>query len=70
MKTRTLRQREVTAYHEAGHAVAAFLEGRPIDFVTILPQEDTLGSVTHPPIGKWFRPDLVDGRADPATHRR
>jgi hypothetical protein len=34
---------EATAYHEAGHAVLAFLLGRPVQCVSILPDRDHLG---------------------------
>jgi ATP-dependent Zn protease len=36
--------RELTAYHEAGHAVIALVLGRPIHRVTILADKDQLGS--------------------------
>jgi hypothetical protein len=51
-----------TAYHEAGHAVASFLTGAAIQAVSIVPEGDDLGSVTHRPFPKWFQPD-VEGDA-------
>src|SRR5436190_6444518 len=32
-----------TAYHEAGHAVLAFVLGRPVECVSILPNRERLG---------------------------
>jgi hypothetical protein len=34
---------EITAYHEAGHAVMALALGRPVHRVSIQPNEDRLG---------------------------
>ena len=34
---------EATAYHEAGHAVAALALGRPVDHVSVLPDRERLG---------------------------
>ncbi len=34
---------EITAYHEAGHAVVALALGRPVHKVTVLPDRDRLG---------------------------
>src|SRR5262245_48336135 len=34
---------EATAYHEAGHAVAALALGRPVTKVSVLPDRHTLG---------------------------
>jgi hypothetical protein len=36
-----------TAYHEAGHAVVTFLEGRRVTKVTIEPEGNCLGSTEH-----------------------
>lgn len=52
-----------TAIHEAGHAVAAYLLGRPFVRMTIDPSAgldgDALGQVEHaPPAGEWFQPDI------------
>ena len=41
----TTRQRTVTAYHEAGHAVMALTLGRPIQKVTIAPGQSQNGGV-------------------------
>jgi hypothetical protein len=41
---RATRQLERTAYHEAGHAVAAWVQHRRFTRVTIVPQGDVLGS--------------------------
>jgi ATP-dependent Zn protease len=45
---------EVTAYHEAGHAVLALLLGRPVERVSVLPDREHAG---HCAFGKSvFRP--------------
>ncbi len=45
---------EATAYHEAGHAVAALALGRPVQRVSVLPNQERLG---HCEFGKGvFRP--------------
>ena len=43
---------ENVAYHEAGHAVLAYLIGRRIDYVTIVPNDDSLGHAKTSGIGK------------------
>ena len=40
-------RRERTAYHEAGHAVAAHRLGIEVKFATILPDHDSAGFVSH-----------------------
>ena len=40
---------ESTAHHEAGHAVAAYQLGQPIKSVTIIPDDDSSGSVSTDP---------------------
>ena len=60
-----LRQLTATAYHEAGHAVAAYWLGMRIGQVSILPDPDegTLGRcATRLP--KWFDPEI---ESDPRT---
>jgi ATP-dependent Zn protease len=59
-----MREREATAYHEAGHAVAALHLGRVVKTVSIVPDEETFGRVAHYPItGKWLQPDVhIDAR--------
>jgi ATP-dependent Zn protease len=44
------------AYHEAGHAVGACLARKRFENVTIVPDEDSMGKVTHSP-WKNFHPD-------------
>lgn len=44
------RRLERTAYHEAGHAVASYFLHVKIKAVTIIPSEETLGQLTHPPL--------------------
>lgn len=39
----SFRPEEMTAYHEAGHAVAALVLGRPVHGVSILPDRERLG---------------------------
>ncbi|MGJ8672873.1 M50 family metallopeptidase [Rubritalea sp.] len=38
--------KELTAYHEAGHAVMAILMGRSVQKVSIIPSQNRLGAVT------------------------
>jgi hypothetical protein len=56
--TKTAVLREATAYHEAGHAVAAIVLHGTFRYVTIEPTEGALGHVMPHPWGKQFRPDL------------
>ena len=39
------KEKEITAYHEAGHAVMAMLFDRPVQKVSILPDQRRLGHV-------------------------
>jgi len=50
----------VTAIHEAGHAVASYFLHVKIKAVTIIPAEDALGEVTHPPIRFASSPGVFD----------
>lgn len=61
------RIRAATAYHEAGHAVAAYVLRRAFTRVSIEADESTLGRCSFRPPGEWFRPDL---KVDWATRRR
>jgi hypothetical protein len=47
-----------TAYHEAGHAVAAVYAKRPFAYVTIVQEADSLGHLLPKPWAN-FRPDCV-----------
>lgn len=50
---------QATAVHEAGHAVMAYLRGRPFTKISVVADGATVGSVRHsPPRGDWFRPNL------------
>jgi hypothetical protein len=53
-----LKRLEATAYHEAGHTVAAYTLRRNFSYVTINPNNDSLGHVAleH----KWFKHNLID----------
>ena len=53
----TLEERS-TAVHEAGHAVMAYLLGRPFTSISVVPDGDALGQVSHALPGAWFRPDV------------
>lgn len=46
-----------TAYHEAGHAVAYYFLHLPFKYVTIEPEEDSLGHLQPFPPPKSFHPD-------------
>ncbi len=47
-------QRELTAYHEAGHAVAAYRFHHDYDAITIKRAEGTLGTtLTEAEMGRW-----------------
>jgi hypothetical protein len=47
MTRRSKSQIEATAYHEAGHAVIAYLLGYRPQSVTIVPTADTAGHIIH-----------------------
>lgn len=47
----------LVAYHEAGHAVAAFYLGLRVREVSIVPDADALGHVSWKPMPPSFRPD-------------
>ncbi len=53
-------QLECTAYHEAGHAVAAIHLGQTVKRVSIVPREEdeTLGRMTGRKPPGWFEPDV------------
>lgn len=48
---------KATAYHEAGHAVAAWRHRLKFRHVTIKPDARTLGCVVYDRQPKWFKPD-------------
>jgi ATP-dependent Zn protease len=49
---------EKSAYHEAGHAVAAYALKRRFGKITIVPESDKLDSMTMPE-SNWIDFDLV-----------
>ncbi len=51
------RQREETAYHEAGHAVACYVLNHPFERVSIIPGEGFLGKLYANGIPKDFNID-------------
>jgi hypothetical protein len=62
-------EEEATAYHEAGHSVAAITLGRSVVRVSIERDEFTLGRVEHRPRGRKLRPDVeADGRTRRAVN--
>ncbi len=61
MNARQKRKLQSTAYHEAGHAVVAFLlRRRIIRKVTIVPEGDTLGHICRS-VDKGFNPEWDTG---------
>ncbi len=56
--SKRVSERTKNACHESGHALLAHLEGIPFKYVTIKPDEDSLGHVLLAPFSAKFRPDL------------
>jgi ATP-dependent Zn protease len=54
-----------TAYHEAGHAVAAYELRLPFRYVTIIPDEEkmTLGHIIYRGFGPDFHPGTIPRHA-------
>ena len=51
--------RRATAFHEAGHAVMAYLLGVAFTEISVTEDDDSLGRVGHrPPGGDWLQPDI------------
>ena len=46
-----------TAIHESGHAVVAYLLGRPFVEISIIQTDDSFGRVSHT-LPTWFQPDI------------
>jgi hypothetical protein len=66
---RAARPLEHTAYHEAGHAVAAWVQHRRFTRVTIVPKAEVLGSCSLARL-PTFHPDLdIDRRTEQWTER-
>lgn len=63
MNKRERKKLECTAYHEAGHAIVAFVTHRRFKYVTIVPklQGNMLGHIMYGSLGKEFMPDLGIG---------
>ena len=61
---RSEKENRNIAYHEAGHAVAAYACGRPFRYVTIVESGDAAGGVGFCQAPKWFEPE---DDVDPAT---
>jgi hypothetical protein len=62
-RTTGISLREEIAYHEAGHAVLALQSGSPVERISIVPQEGSLGQVDN----HWWElaeipHDIVDVR--------
>lgn len=55
---RELRRLEAAAYHEAGHALAAYVVHRRITGVSIVPDEDTLGGCSFARDSRNFDPEV------------
>ena len=59
MSSRSSKQKKLerTAYHEAGHVVAAYFVRRGFSYISIEPGEDSLGHVVYQKFRDSFRPD-------------
>ena len=65
-------QRAVTAYHEAGHAVAALVLGRPVAWVSVRPDRKFLGVCAFGkgvfrPSEDWVEREAIIALAGPAA---
>jgi ATP-dependent Zn protease len=77
METRENPYDPATAYHEAGHAVAALAHDRPVRFVSVLPRRDYLGLCgfgkgVFRPTKDWLEQEILialAGMAAEARHR-
>src|SRR5947207_13643574 len=63
---------ELTAYHEAGHAVMALVLGRPVDHVSIRPDARRLGHCefrkpVFRPTEDWLEREMLISLAGPAA---
>src|SRR4051812_47558937 len=66
---------QVTAYHEAGHAVAALALGRPVRYVSVLPGRELLGwcefgKATFRPSEDWLEREILIALAGVAAQAR
>jgi hypothetical protein len=66
---------EVTAYHEAGHAVVALALGRPVHRVSVLPNHERLGQCdvrkgTFRPSVDWVEQEMLIALGGPAAEAR
>jgi hypothetical protein len=66
---------EVTAYHEAGHAVVALALGRTIHKVSVLPNRERLGEVRFAkgaakPTDDWIEREILIALAGPVAEAR
>jgi ATP-dependent Zn protease len=66
---------EITAYHEAGHAVAALALGRPVSGVSILPDRERLGlcafgKAVFRPSEDWLEREVLIALAGLAAEAR
>jgi ATP-dependent Zn protease len=66
---------QATAYHEAGHAVVALLLGRPVQWVSILPDREHLGICefgkgAHRPSQDWLEREILIALAGIAAEAR
>jgi ATP-dependent Zn protease len=59
-----------TAYHEAGHAVAAYAMRKRVESVTVIPEDEYLGCVRYHGFPEWFRPDIDSGGTAGEMHTR
>jgi hypothetical protein len=66
-------ERELTAYHEAGHAVIALMLGIKLDYVTIVPSDSPSANsygLCSTKMPKWFKDGERSDRAQVLAERR
>jgi len=66
---------QATAYHEAGHAVVALILGRPVQYVSILPNRERLGVCefgkgASRPTDDWLEREILIALAGIAAEAR